>query len=97
MRFADLARTIAGVLPSARERRHHLTPPADDSFAPFPLELSLADSRVASLLRPVALEAPGQRFLLKLSALSGAGGRSAERRVGKECVSTCRSWWSPSP
>src|SRR3546814_13119256 len=23
--------------------------------------------------------------------------RSAERRVGKECVSTCRSRWSPSP
>src|SRR3546814_11394692 len=23
-------------------------------------------------------------------------GRSEERRVGKECVSTCRSWWSPS-
>src|SRR3546814_12649440 len=22
--------------------------------------------------------------------------RSDERRVGKECVSTCRSWWSPS-
>src|SRR3546814_2029924 len=22
--------------------------------------------------------------------------RSAERRVGKECVSTCRSWWSSS-
>src|SRR3546814_15842542 len=21
-------------------------------------------------------------------------GRSEERRVGKECVSTCRSWWS---
>src|SRR3546814_15577648 len=21
--------------------------------------------------------------------------RSEERRVGKECVSTCRSWWSP--
>src|SRR3546814_12077050 len=21
--------------------------------------------------------------------------RSDERRVGKECVSTCRSWWSP--
>src|SRR3546814_15848412 len=21
--------------------------------------------------------------------------RSAERRVGKECVSRCRSWWSP--
>src|SRR3546814_20090020 len=25
------------------------------------------------------------------------GHRSAERRVGKECVSTRRSWWSPSP
>src|SRR3546814_5590209 len=23
------------------------------------------------------------------------GGRSEERRVGKECVSTCRSRWSP--
>src|SRR3546814_14651828 len=22
-------------------------------------------------------------------------GRSEERRVGKECVSTCRSWWAP--
>src|SRR3546814_11181580 len=24
-----------------------------------------------------------------------AFGRSDERRVGKECVVTCRSWWSP--
>src|SRR3546814_19829497 len=23
--------------------------------------------------------------------------RSEERRVGKECVSTVRSWWSPDP
>src|SRR3546814_12547204 len=22
-------------------------------------------------------------------------GRSEERRVGKECVGTCRTWWSP--
>src|SRR3546814_14012218 len=26
-----------------------------------------------------------------------AGARSEERRVGKECVSTCRSRWSPYP
>src|SRR3546814_15236863 len=26
---------------------------------------------------------------------SGVGDRSEERRVGKECVSTCRSRWSP--
>src|SRR3546814_16802561 len=27
---------------------------------------------------------------------TAAGSRSDERRVGKECVSTCRSRWSPS-
>src|SRR3546814_1300068 len=32
--------------------------------------------------------------LLHLPAI-GTGGRSEERRVGKECVSTCRSRWSP--
>src|SRR3546814_18642358 len=26
---------------------------------------------------------------------AGEAGRSEERRVGKECVSTCRSRWSP--
>src|SRR3546814_14965534 len=29
------------------------------------------------------------------SARVDQAGRSAERRVGKECVSTCRSRWSP--
>src|SRR3546814_8146121 len=28
-------------------------------------------------------------------AVSGGFARSEERRVGKECVSTCRSRWSP--
>src|SRR3546814_16017663 len=28
---------------------------------------------------------------------SGRDPRSEERRVGKECVSTCRSRWSPEP
>src|SRR3546814_9234826 len=27
--------------------------------------------------------------------IGGVEGRSEERRVGKECVSTCRSRWSP--
>src|SRR3546814_19754576 len=30
-----------------------------------------------------------------LGALKSDGMRSEERRVGKECVSTCRSRWSP--
>src|SRR3546814_10729120 len=41
---------------------------------------------------------PGDLFLFKLkgkdAAIAGGGVRSEERRVGKECVSTCRSrWW----
>ena len=31
----------------------------------------------------------------KPARLGNAGVRSEERRVGKECVSTCRSRWSP--
>src|SRR3546814_13801490 len=34
---------------------------------------------------------PGSQIALGLDCAS----RSAERRVGKECVSTCRSRWSP--
>src|SRR3546814_13604095 len=31
---------------------------------------------------------------VKASRREGKLKRSEERRVGKECVSTCRSWWS---
>src|SRR3546814_5496895 len=34
-------------------------------------------------------------MVLLLFFVSGVGNRSEERRVGKECVSTCRSRWSP--
>src|SRR3546814_20037892 len=34
-------------------------------------------------------------ILLAELAIEGAGARSEERRVGKECVSKCRSRWSP--
>src|SRR3546814_3221803 len=32
---------------------------------------------------------------VSIGAVRLTGGRSEERRVGKECVSTCRSRWSP--
>src|SRR3546814_5753028 len=36
------------------------------------------------------------KFFVRLASQSAAGlTRSEERRVGKECVSTCRSRWSP--
>src|SRR3546814_18305464 len=37
----------------------------------------------------------GAEFLRTLGQQPGIQGRSEERRVGKECVSTCRSRWSP--
>src|SRR3546814_5749923 len=35
------------------------------------------------------------QYLVLLCCRLSNGGRSEERRVGKECVSTCRSRWSP--
>src|SRR3546814_14440985 len=32
---------------------------------------------------------------MRSSGATGDRRRSEERRVGKECGSTCRSWWSP--
>src|SRR3546814_18088553 len=37
----------------------------------------------------------GVRGCLLSRSLGGFRNRSEERRVGKECVSTCRSRWSP--
>src|SRR3546814_18228884 len=34
-------------------------------------------------------------FYAWVMSLVSSPGRSEERRVGKECVGTCRSWWSP--
>src|SRR3546814_20693701 len=47
------------------------------------------------------LSAPGadrlERALPLLDFMISFDNRSEERRVGKECVSTCRSRWSPYP
>src|SRR3546814_4578703 len=63
----------------------------------------LGEVRIASFTAdPMALVA--YKTLLRedgTTALTLTGGRlakrSEERRVGKECVSTCRSRWSPYP
>src|SRR3546814_14025598 len=56
----------------------------------------LYQDRLTALLTAFALQA----FVLSLSVawqayVQNAPHRSEERRVGKECVSTCRSRWSP--
>src|SRR3546814_13920084 len=55
---------------------------------------------VGSGLSPTILEYIDFITMSAITASAGlergvAGERSAERRVGKECVSTCRSRWSP--
>src|SRR3546814_11964350 len=43
----------------------------------------------------VELRQPAARSELRVERADVLLGRSEERRVGKECVSTCRSRWSP--
>src|SRR3546814_7892698 len=40
-------------------------------------------------------EADVAQVMDEYQATASSSGRSEERRVGKECVSTCRSRWSP--
>src|SRR3546814_19702919 len=59
-----------------------------------------------NLLRRITVDAPPLRYLgvakggnllappLAVDLPSVKGARSEERRVGTECVSKCRSWWS---
>src|SRR3546814_16440771 len=48
----------------------------------------------ASIVNTASVAALGAGYSPTAYAVAKAG-RSEERRVGKECVSTCRSRWSP--
>src|SRR3546814_20314823 len=50
-----------------------------------------ATLNMVTLVSPLASFGLGALWL----RIFGEEGRSEERRVGKECVSTCRSRWSP--
>src|SRR3546814_19184004 len=58
-------------------------------LTPIPCPAS-AVARKAAAIHTLS-DAPAQDS----EAPQGGPGRSEERRVGKECVSTCRSRWSP--
>src|SRR3546814_19807957 len=61
------------------------------------LELVVARHLVAQVGQALArLEQLAQRFDLVDHALGDEVVRSEERRVGKECVSTCKSRWATS-
>src|SRR3546814_9688255 len=56
--------------------------------APAPGEIAELDRFVRPYLNDTAVR-------LYVDAAPAAAGRSAERRVGKECVRTCRCGWQP--
>src|SRR3546814_20353107 len=61
--------------------------PSDRPLSPFtPSDRVAIVSRGAGMIGNACLDTPPSAAL---------GMRSEERRVGKECVSTCRSRWSP--
>src|SRR3546814_8419264 len=65
-----------------------LQPADEDNVFPRPEPLHERHRRGAQLEQSGLLDRLAHRTLAR---------RSEERRVGKECVSTCRSRWSPYP
>src|SRR3546814_20036289 len=63
------------------------------AYAVAYLPIAVSQRIGKSHIRPIR---DGMRFLLIIFKIATLYSRSEERRVGKECVSTCRSRWSPS-
>src|SRR3546814_10097690 len=65
------------------------------------LLLEAAAEAIGRFLKDARASRDGARALLSKALIASGGGarghdcRSEERRVGKECGSTCRSRWSP--
>src|SRR3546814_1802357 len=71
----------------------HETPPEV-----WRLMIDLNAGSIINMAHAVVPHMMANRFgkIVNIAAMGGLrGGRSEERRVGKECVSTCRSRWSP--
>src|SRR3546814_13388093 len=89
--FARWSRRKQAMRKSDAARPDEAAHAADSSVAKAEIA---GPSRQTPAVDPVAVEPPGPLPSLEnLTAESDL--RSEERRVGKECVSTCRSRWSP--
>src|SRR3546814_14614351 len=92
VRAIDPSRKL-GPPPGREGRREPLPPGRPISRLRKESNPSPACGRKAALLPPAG-EGGAQRRMRGASDASCLS-RSEERRVGKECVSTCRSRWSP--
>src|SRR3546814_19259975 len=76
----------------------HLTPkrpclPANGAPCTFPFSINNPQTSVINKACTFWARTLANRFFLSVPAIRVS--RSEERRVGKECVSTCRTGWSP--
>src|SRR3546814_2685849 len=92
MRISDWSSDVCSSDLPAEPAHHEHATPADDAVPDYVLDLERAADYLTA----------EQRALLRRAWAVGAAAhagqlrkRSEERRVGKECVSTCRSRWSP--
>src|SRR3546814_17032204 len=73
---------------------------ADSAAAARPIAIAEGERRAFTLLLrrltlPEAADRPPRASETLLNQIISGFERSEERRVGKECVSTCRSGWVP--
>src|SRR3546814_16693596 len=87
--------TIAQILRDLDHNAVYINSFFDPQFATLPLiarQFGWAPSEPTVILAPRGEFSQGALAINPLIKI-----RSEERRVGKECVSTCRSRWSPCP
>src|SRR3546814_20253339 len=97
MRISDWSSDVCSSdLPRSRRTPDSFDPIEDRAAGEREVEIVIGDLRGRDVFRIGALK-PGERDRRIDIVKDGeaVGDRSEERRVGKECGSTCRSRWSP--
>src|SRR3546814_2517623 len=87
MRISDWSSDVCSSDLGEREFMGHVFEASPQALIPRPETELLVETALRALCDHEAPRA--------LDLGTGSGARSEERRVGKECVSTCRSRWSP--
>src|SRR3546814_17145982 len=77
------------------EQRHTEAVALIAAYYPGSAALLNTQARLAAFYARTGQAEPALALYRQIVDANAETGRSEERRVGKECVSTCRSRWSP--